>query len=107
MNDDYLKALQRNKKNSAVYYAKSFKKTEQQKFLENLLSKENQVFKNIGDIACGGGSLSFHLSKIYPEADFTLIDYNENALEIARKSIIGDNFNFYRDSIYELKSVEN
>lgn len=104
--DDYLKALKANKKNTEDYYTKSFVKTEQQKFLEVLLEKENRNFTNIADIACGGGATSYHLNQKYPSAHFTLVDYNDDAISIAKKNIDKKNFSFLQDSIYELSSLK-
>jgi len=106
MEDDYLRALKANKKNSEEYYRKSFVKTEQQKFLETLLKKEGRNFVNVADVACGGGALSYHLSEIYPSAKFTLVEYNDDAMDIARQNLKGNNFSFKMDSIYELKTLE-
>lgn len=104
--DDYLKALKTNKKEAEEYYTKSFVKTEQQKFLEELLKREKSSFACVADIACGGGSLSYHLSKLYPLSQFTLVEYNDDALNIAKQNIKGGNFSFKLDSIYELNSLE-
>ncbi len=56
--DEYQKFLKANAKQNDLYYRKSaITKTEQQKFLEKLLSN-NKHFSGkleIADIACGGG----------------------------------------------------
>ncbi|HLG04002.1 MAG TPA: class I SAM-dependent methyltransferase [Bacteroidia bacterium] len=98
---DYIKALQASREQTEAYYRKSLVKTEQQKFLEQLLLKTKTEFQNIADIACGGGTLSFHLREIYPGAKFTLCDFNEEALTIA-KTLHGDKAEYVHGSIYEL-----
>jgi ubiquinone/menaquinone biosynthesis C-methylase UbiE len=106
-NDKYVKALQASKEETENYYKKSIVKTEQQKFLEKLLTAKNKKYSAIADIACGGGTLSFHLKKIFPEAQFSLGDYNDDALEIA-KSVNGkEKFNYSRENIYELSFPDN
>ena len=86
--DDYLKASQMDKKSSRAYFTKSIVKTEQQKYLESILLSLNDIDFNtqykIADIACGGGTLSYHLSSIFPNAEFYLLDYNIDALDIAK-----------------------
>lgn len=106
--DAYLKGLQADKEKTHTYYTKSLAvKTEQQKMLEGLLLKENKKFENIADVACGGGTLSYHLNQKYPDAKFTLIDYNPDAIEIAKLNNPNANFDFKQDSIYELKNIPN
>lgn len=85
---DYKKALQVDADEATEYYKYSLdNKTEQQKFLENILDARGMMPTNIADIACGGGGISLHLSSRYPESKFTLVDNNENAISIARHSI--------------------
>ena len=91
--DNYIKGLQADKEKTKSYYNKSLGvKSEQQKLLEKLLKSENRVFKNIADIACGGGTLSYHLNKKFPDSNFTLVDYNPDAIEIARINNPNKNF---------------
>lgn len=104
--DDYLKAMQTDKELFTSFYSKSFElKTEQVKMLEQLLQVNGSDFKNIADIACGSGSLSFHLSKTYSDSKFTLVDLNEDALLIGKQFINKPNFTFVSDSIYELNKI--
>jgi len=104
--DNYIKGLQADKEKTKSYYTKSLGvKTEQQKLLEKLLKSENKDFINIADIACGGGTLSHHLHKKFPDANFTLVDFNPDAIEIAKLNNPHKNFIFFTDSIYELKSL--
>ena len=102
--NEYVKALQANSEETRKYYAKSIVKTEQQKFLEVLLLDSGKVFKDIADIACGGGTLSFHLRSIYPNAHFMLSDLNENALEMA-KELNGPACTYIKANIYTLKDI--
>ncbi len=104
--DNYLKSLQSNKNYFEEYYLRSFAKSEQQKFLEQLLTKENSAsIQNIADIASGAGSLSYHLNKMYPNASFYLADYNKDAIELAKQKLDFPNFNFFIEDIYELNSI--
>jgi len=53
---NYIDALKIDKEMSKNYYLSSLhKKTEQQKFLEELLAKSGVQPKTVADIACGGG----------------------------------------------------
>ncbi|WP_300448330.1 class I SAM-dependent methyltransferase [uncultured Helicobacter sp.] len=89
--DNYLKATQMDKKSKA-YFNKSINKTEQQKALESLLLEainkgildKNASYK-IADLACGGGTLNYHLASFFPNATFVLLDYNEDGLDLARE----------------------
>lgn len=102
----YKQALQADKVQTIAYYNKSLRrKTEQQKFLEKLLDREDRRFKRIADIGCGGSSLSCHLNQKYPRATFASVDYNETAIELARKSNPVLRFCFFQDSINDLPSL--
>lgn len=84
---DYKNALLADAQEAEDYYKFSLeKKTEQQKFLEKLLNTSRIKPSHIADVACGGGGMSLHLSTLYPESNYTLIDYNENAISIARQA---------------------
>lgn len=107
MEDEYLKGLKANKDSFHQYYSKSIvTKTEQQKFLEKLLEGK-KGFKKIADLACGYGTVSYHLDKMYPDAEFFLADYNDQALEKARQQNPGKNFHFSGDSLYSLSFEDN
>lgn len=110
-NDEYLKVLQKDNKISEEYYKKSLQKTEQQKFLEELLFTkergERSTCLNIGDIACGGGTLSYHLKPLYQHANFHLLDYNQDALNIAKEINKERSFSFYNGSIYDMPFEDN
>ncbi|MCB0397052.1 MAG: methyltransferase domain-containing protein [Flavobacteriales bacterium] len=106
--DEYVKFLQGDKENTEKYYLKSLEKTEQQKALEMLLAgKGMKGAMQIADIACGAGTLTHHLSKQYPEATFSLLDYNSDALELARKINPGERFSFHEGDIYHLPFPDN
>lgn len=105
----YVSLLEKDKHQSQDYFKKSIVKTEQQKFLEELLMTQDSLGNyKIADVACGGGTLSFHLSKIFSHSEFLLSDLSEDALEIA-KSINSSNklFSFNKSSIYDLQSYED
>jgi ubiquinone/menaquinone biosynthesis C-methylase UbiE len=97
--NSYLMAMNADKEEMDAYYKKSQKKTEQQKFLETLVRKKGRWVGSVVDLACGAGTLSYHMAKIYPEADFYLVDYNESALNIARTVCIGERFKFFNENI--------
>ena len=106
--DNYLKSIDKNKNVFSDYYLKSFTKTEQQKFLELLL----EPYKNlenllIADVACGAGSLSFHLNNFFKSAQFYCSDYSETAIENLSHKLTGNNFKISRETIYELNSYPN
>jgi ubiquinone/menaquinone biosynthesis C-methylase UbiE len=105
-NDEYLKALQVSSEETKAYYKKSVVKTEQQKFLEKLLAQTGIQFSAIADIACGGGSLTFHLRSIFPKAHFTLCDYNADGLVLA-KELNGENCNYLQGNIYDLSGIKD
>lgn len=97
--DSYLKLIKANQKKAKEYYLKSLNKTEQQKALENLLIENKNIDMmapyNIADLACGGGTLSYHLAKIFPNASFYLLDYNEEAIKLAQEINIENQNRFY------------
>ena len=85
--DHYTAALKIDDRESERYYAASLGvKTEQQKLLEELLRKYGLQPARIADIACGGGTASHHLGTMFPHADYTLVDLNDEALRLARKA---------------------
>lgn len=85
--EGYKDALKIDKQESESYYNFSLQnKTEQQTLLEKLIAASNLRPARIADIACGGGGASYHLSAIYPDASYTLIDINEDAIAQAREA---------------------
>jgi ubiquinone/menaquinone biosynthesis C-methylase UbiE len=95
---DYLKLA------SKDYFIKSLKKTEQQKFLESILPRTTEK-KEIADVACGAGTLSYHLNHLYESKNqFTLIDYFDDALKLAKEINSDENFNFYN---YDITNLPN
>ena len=109
--DEYKKSMKSDIDKTKEYYEKSITKTEQQKMLENLIAYDkvfNQA-KNIADIACGGGTLSFHLAHINKIANFTLVDYMEESIEISKKTNqkFSDRFSFKQGDIYNLNYTDS
>src|SRR5687768_8176198 len=107
---NYKKALKLNKDKAKEYYFKSVEKTEQQKFLECLLKEAipSDGFEKkwaIADVACGGGTLTYHLSSMFSNAQFTLIDFNEDAIEIAKQINSTQQCSFLNDTIYDLSKL--
>ncbi|WP_300451476.1 class I SAM-dependent methyltransferase [uncultured Helicobacter sp.] len=92
MKDLYSKSMKTDKELAKTYFNKSINKTEQQKALESLLLEainkgildKNASYK-IADLACGGGTLNYHLASFFPNATFVLLDYNEDGLDLARE----------------------
>ncbi|MDO8463830.1 MAG: class I SAM-dependent methyltransferase [Gallionella sp.] len=85
--ENYKEALKIDKEISQACYLSSLdNKTELQKTLEELLVMRGCMPTTIADIACGGGGTSYYLSQIYPQAKFTLVDANEEAIVLARAS---------------------
>lgn len=68
-----------------TYLRKSIEKTEQQKMLERLLLERGLAPRRIADIACGAGTLTYHLRGLYPGAEFHLVDAAESALRMAKE----------------------
>lgn len=111
MDKKYLEFIKKNKENSDSYYKKSINKTEQQKFLEKYLLEDLNVDVtknyNIADIACGYGTCTYHLCKIFEKAKYYLVDLNDEAIEKA-KIINNDlNANYIVESCYEMKSIKD
>jgi ubiquinone/menaquinone biosynthesis C-methylase UbiE len=102
---NYTDALKVDKELSKNYYLSSLhKKTEQQKFLEVLLCKLGVQPQAIADIGCGGGGGSYYLAQAYPQASFTLVDENEDAIKLARESTRHFNATCVVGNIYDLAS---
>lgn len=101
---DYKKAMQIDAQESTKYFNFSLsKKTEQQKVLERLLIERGIAPQTIADIACGGGGGSVHLSKLFPQAKFTMIDANEDAITLARQATEKFNATCAVGDIYDLQ----
>lgn len=105
--DNYKSALKIDFKDSQVYFEKSIKKTEQQKALELLLEKKDlKINYKIADVACGGGTLTFHLSKLFINSNFFLVDYLEEGIEIAKNiNKKNTNIKYFIDDIYSLNEI--
>jgi ubiquinone/menaquinone biosynthesis C-methylase UbiE len=109
MADKYLDFLQKNQKKTEEYYKKSVTKTEQQKYLEEILLKTKDIKpKMIADIACGGGTLTYHIRHMYPDANYSLLDYNSIAIETAKELNGTDPKIEYKiDDLYKLPYNDN
>jgi ubiquinone/menaquinone biosynthesis C-methylase UbiE len=103
----YLDNIKKTTTDSQDYYKKSVFKTQQQEFLEELLEKDTIQSAQIIDLACGGGTLSYHLNHLFPTCNFTLVEYNDSALAIAKELNSGSNFNFMNGDIYNLSSIKD
>lgn len=86
--ESYLKSLKLNKDLTKKYYESSLKKTYQQIFLEQKILPKimERGFdpRIIADVACGGGTLTYHISKIFTNAKFILIDINDESIDLAK-----------------------
>lgn len=106
-NKDYINAYSKDAEAVKEYYLKHLHtKSGQQQLLEKIM-QENPPAKHdyIADVACGAGTLSYHISRMYPEAEFTLIDVNQSALDMA-DNVLSDvkKKNLVNGSVYELES---
>lgn len=104
-NKDYIKAYQKDADEVKEYYLKHLaKKSGQQILLERIMQASKPArHEQIADIACGAGTLSYHISRMYPSSEFTLIDVNDAALEMAAR-VLADvpKKKLVNGSIYEL-----
>jgi ubiquinone/menaquinone biosynthesis C-methylase UbiE len=102
--ETYKEALKVDKDASAKYYQSSLaRKTEQQKMLERLMADRNVAPRTVADIACGGGGSTYHLAQLWPQAAFTLVDANEDAIAMARDATQGIEARCTVGDIYDLK----
>ncbi len=103
-NEDYIKAYQIDSENSKNYYQKFLnQKSEQQKFLEEILGEDDKSNFKICDIACGSGTLTHHLLQKFPNADFFLADINDTALTLAKENLdTKRNIEFLNSSVFAL-----
>lgn len=104
---NYTNAMKIDAQESLNYFNSSLsKKTEQQKLLEKMLIERGVTPQSIADIACGGDGASLHLSELYSQAKFTMIDANEDAIVLARQATahinaacsVGDIYNIELES---------
>ncbi|MFT3886290.1 MAG: class I SAM-dependent methyltransferase [Flavobacteriales bacterium] len=103
--DAYLNTLRADRTEAHAYHTKSVVKTEQQKALEHILQERGFAPKAIGDMACGGGSLSHHLRSAYPDAQFTLCDMDPYALELAEQLNGRNGFTYLADDLNSLEGL--
>jgi ubiquinone/menaquinone biosynthesis C-methylase UbiE len=89
------------------YFKKYIEKSEQQKFLEGLLGPKKMGHFKIADVACGGGTLSYHLKSFFPNSDFHLYDYYDNILSIAKEINKDNDFHYGIGNIYQMEVVDN
>lgn len=89
------------------YFKKYIQKSEQQKYLEKLLGQKYLEKLKIADVACGGGTLSYHLKSVFPNSDFFLYDYYNNILSIAKEVNKENNFHYGLSSIYQMEVADN
>lgn len=104
--NNYVKVIQADNIKAKEYYLKTVaNKTEQQKFLENLLVQKNLFNpKSVIDVSCGGGSTCLHLSNVLDEdVTYKLVDLNPFAIEIAKKTTEGMNVSYEISSLFDLK----
>ncbi|WP_104699991.1 class I SAM-dependent methyltransferase [Helicobacter marmotae] len=116
MPDMYLESMRADKALAQAYFSKSIHKSEQQKALESLLTQaiEDKVLsKNapykIADLACGGGTLSYHLASFFPNATFSLLDYNTDGLDLAKaiNAPFSERMEFILGDLRELPFLDN
>jgi ubiquinone/menaquinone biosynthesis C-methylase UbiE len=101
---NYIQQLQVDQAENIRYYKSSISnKTEQQKELERMLMAKRFSPQCIADIACGGGGLSLHLSAIFPQSKFIMIDANEESVALAQKTTEKINATCTVGDIYNLQ----
>src|SRR5215472_10471299 len=71
-------------------YQNYYGKTEQTKFLEQLITPYLVPGSKVLDACCGGGEATYFLSQLQPQATFLGIDCHEVALEQARRHVWSD-----------------
>lgn len=103
--EDVIKAYDINNDNSKKYYQKFVhQKSEQQKFLEELLGNDDLGNYKIADIACGSGTVTTNLLKKFPNSKFFLTDINKAALELAAENLKDiKNIELSESSIYNMQ----
>ena len=69
-----------------------------EQFSQNLLEDFNP--KHIMDLGCGNGNITHNLLKLYPDADYTLLDASENMLELC-KAQFGSHNKTYVQSYFQ------
>ncbi len=80
----YIDALHIDREIAMAYYQKGLKEKPQQvAFLEDLLEREALQPSTIADVCCGSGTLAVYLARLYPEAEFSLVELNPEALSLA------------------------
>ncbi len=105
---EYIDQLQIEKEKAKIYYEKFFSvKSEQQKKLEEILSAKNLDPETVADIACGAGSLTYHIRKLYPKAAYKLVDLNHEAIALAQIHLSDCNCEFIVESIYDLSHIKD
>ena len=103
--DEYVRALRNDAAETDAYHQRATTKSEQQKFLEDLLRATGREFARIADIACGGGALTYHLRTLYPQARFTLCDRDDEALRMARDLNGEAPHSYVLDDIHSLRQL--
>lgn len=68
-------------------YESYYKKTEQTKFLEKLVTPYLSPGTEVLDACCGGGEATYFLSKLQPQAMFLAIDMDQPVLDWAQKQL--------------------
>jgi trans-aconitate methyltransferase len=87
--------LQRYKNTQIEAYLKPRELKEHEKEMLELIKADFPVLRGkILDIGCAAGDFINELDKIYPQAQITGLDINENLIELARKKIARENINF-------------
>ncbi len=107
--EGYIKAYQKDPKEVNEYYLKYLaNKSGQQQLLEKVMDENKPArVDQVADVACGAGTLSYHISRIYPASNFTLIDVNDSALQLAAE-VLKDvkSKQLVNGSIYDLSAYK-
>jgi ubiquinone/menaquinone biosynthesis C-methylase UbiE len=87
-------------------YQNYYKKTEQTKSLERLITPYLRPGTNVLDACCGGGEATYFLSQLQPQATFLAIDNYQAVIEEAQRQCpSSDNVKFQIVDVNQLTSI--
>ena len=105
--DEYKRALEADVREAERYYLAGFeRKSQQQAFLEDIVGKLKISPVDVLDLCCGGGASSYFLSQRLLNSVFTLVDYNEDAVRIARSRLDSRRMRFIRSDYHDLDEAK-
>ena len=94
--DNYGEALKLDLREAENYYLAAFeRKSEQQAYLELLIRQAGMVPATVLDLCCGAGASSHYLAPLLPQAQFTLVDFNRQAYDLAADRLDSKRMRFF------------